>query len=416
MQARAWRISVQSIRVIATAYAAFVAGCPAPQAESGGFATYDSAGISISDNAPAAADRTPQWRVSAQPLLTIGVVHGDDAYQLWDVRAALRLSDGRIVIANSGTRQLRYFDDRGRFIGSAGREGSGPGEFRALSRLFRYRGDSLIAFDLGLRRLSVFGPDGGLGRTINLSQPAGEAATVLPRAAASDGSLFGITADPIVPSDPPRAHRPLQRLYRFNARGGDPVLAGVFPGALRYQGTETVLGLVSFSGRSLYDVREDRLFVVMTDTFAVQVRSLDGRLQRLVRFAWQPVPVTQDHIALERKQQLEEWEDRYARLPPQMMQGKRTLMDVMPFPSTFPAIDTIAVGEGGSVWIRPYAPIGSPVTPERWMAFDPAGRYSGVGELPAGFTLLDIGSGYLLGVTRDELGVESVRLHAIEWR
>jgi hypothetical protein len=36
--------------------------------------------------------------------------------------------------------------------------------------------------------------------------------------------------------------------------------------------------------------------------------------------------------------------------------------------------------------------------------------------LPAGFTLLDIGSDYLLGVTRDELGVESVMLHAIEWR
>jgi len=400
---------------LGTAWTLLLAACAPPGAESPGFAVYDSAGVTIAHNGREPGDDR-EWRVSAEPLLTIGVVHGDEPYQLWDVRAAVRLRNGGMVIANAGTRELRYYDGRGRFVASAGREGGGPGEFRALTWLFQYRGDSVIAFDLGSRQLSVFGPNGGFGRTVTLSQPPDEAATVLPRGAALDGALFGVSADPIVPSDPPRVHRPLQRLYRFNAGGGEPVLIGRFPGALRYQGRGTALGLVSFTGRSLYDVRDNWLFVVMTDTFAIQVRSLDGILRRLVRFAWQPIPVTDEHIALERRQQLEEWGDRYARLPPQMMEGKRTLMEVMPFPSSFPAIDTIALGGGGAFWVRRYVPIGSPKTPERWMVFDVTGYFSGAVELPAGLTLLDFGSDYLIGVMRDDLGVESVRLYSIERR
>jgi hypothetical protein len=48
------------------------------------------------------------------------------------------------------------------------------------------------------------------------------------------------------------------------------------------------------------------------------------------------------------------------------------------------------------------------------MVFDVTGYFSGDVELPAGLTLLDFGSDYLIGVMRDDLGVESVRLYSIE--
>jgi hypothetical protein len=45
--------------------------------------------------------------------------------------------------------------------------------------------------------------------------------------------------------------------------------------------------------------------------------------------------------------------------------------------------------------------------------FDPDGRYLGPVELPARLRVTDIGDRTLLGVWRDEYGVESVRRYAI---
>ena len=46
--------------------------------------------------------------------------------------AALRLPNGQIVIANSGSNELRYYDSAGVFLYAVGREGFGPGEFKDI--------------------------------------------------------------------------------------------------------------------------------------------------------------------------------------------------------------------------------------------------------------------------------------------
>jgi len=63
-------------------------------------AVRDSAGIAIVETTSPAAE----WRLSPEPVLRIGVVDGDDAYQFSSIVFAARLSDGRIVInyQNSG--------------------------------------------------------------------------------------------------------------------------------------------------------------------------------------------------------------------------------------------------------------------------------------------------------------------------
>jgi hypothetical protein len=62
-------------------------------------------------------------------------------------------------------------------------------------------------------------------------------------------------------------------------------------------------------------------------------------------------------------------------------------------------------------WVSGFAP--PQRTPERWYVFDPEGRLFGEVAMPAGFRPHDIGSDWLVGVTRDELEVEYVEVYEL---
>lgn len=109
---------------------------------------------------PAPPGALPEFATTALPDVSIGVVEGASEYELFDVDGAIRLSDGRIVVANAGSRELRYFDPAGRFLARAGGNGGGPGEFRYLRRIFRFGSDSVLAVDWDANRLSIFDAQG----------------------------------------------------------------------------------------------------------------------------------------------------------------------------------------------------------------------------------------------------------------
>jgi len=105
-------------------------------------------------------------QLGPEPLLQIGVVEGDPDYELHEAASSVRFPDGRIVVANAGTEVL-CFNDRGRLVWKSGRQGSGPGEFRRLSRLYRYGRDSILALDRGLNRASVLGANGAFAHLVD---------------------------------------------------------------------------------------------------------------------------------------------------------------------------------------------------------------------------------------------------------
>lgn len=97
----------------------------------------------------------------------IGVVDGAQEYQLFRVTGATRLSGGRLVVANSGTSQLRYFGSDGEFLFSVGGYGLGPGEFRDLKGVYEVAADTILAFD-EIGRTSYFDADGQFVRSTNV--------------------------------------------------------------------------------------------------------------------------------------------------------------------------------------------------------------------------------------------------------
>ena len=98
------------------------------------------------------------------------------------VMDATKLPDGRIVVANNGTHELRVFDAAGTHVATWGGRGEGPAEFLEMWQVERWPGDSIAAWyapppgNVGLRRarqLRAHLLAGGGRRALHLRRPHG---------------------------------------------------------------------------------------------------------------------------------------------------------------------------------------------------------------------------------------------------
>ena len=150
--------------------------------------TRDSAGIRIVENARPTDGSRLGWTIGPEPAVSIGVLEGEEPYMLHWANDATRLRTGRIVVANGGTNELRAFGADGVHVGTWGREGEGPSDFAALTRIETWPGDSIVAWYTGAYGMAVYDSDGNFGRTFVLRSRA----RFKPRseAARADGTLL----------------------------------------------------------------------------------------------------------------------------------------------------------------------------------------------------------------------------------
>ena len=81
-----------------------------------------------------------------EPTVSIGQLEGEEPYLLHWAGSFARLPDGRIVVANRGSSEVRMFDASGSHLVSWGGQGEGPGEFMSLSHVAPWPGDSIVAW------------------------------------------------------------------------------------------------------------------------------------------------------------------------------------------------------------------------------------------------------------------------------
>jgi len=155
-----------------------LAACGDRPALGAGAQEMDSAGVRVLVNSAAELQRVPLLRPSAEPVVRVGVVDGAPEYQLFRVGTAVTLSDGTLVVGNSGTQELRYYDARGNHVATAGGQGEGPGEFMTLSVRGTLPGDSVIAWDARLRRFSIWSASGAFARSFSVPAELGMALTM----------------------------------------------------------------------------------------------------------------------------------------------------------------------------------------------------------------------------------------------
>lgn len=371
-------------------------------------AVEDSAGVTIVTNDPPAPVSRLPWQFSAQPFLSIGSIDSGEADQLFRVTDATRLPDGRIVIANAGSNELRVFNADGSHAGTWGGRGEGPGEFTSFSptAVARWPGDSIAAPNPWGTRLSLFDRDGNHGRDVPLDPSLLNVVDLLP-----DGMIFT--------SGSGGMHREMTGSSGLvRSRADWAVLAvdgtlhaslGVFPGsefwAVFGEDGSIAGGRPHPFGRgTLGAVWGDLVAIGVQDSYEIRAFAADGTLVRIVRRAGdlgQPTRADQDAYFAER---FADWPDE-----------RRTsaLNDVkdMPLVDAYPAFGEIRSDRAGYLWVREYRASGA--GDAVWAVFDPEGRIQGLVETPPGLRTFEIGEDYILGWVSDDLGVESVQLWAL---
>lgn len=108
-------------------------GCT-PESAPPGVTVRDSAGVTLVESLASQWPSGEAWAVAPTPALTIGSLDGPHEQQLYRVFGAHRLPDGRIVVANSGSYELRFYDRDGQFLAASGGRGGGPGEFVSMGQ------------------------------------------------------------------------------------------------------------------------------------------------------------------------------------------------------------------------------------------------------------------------------------------
>lgn len=386
-------------------------GLVACGAESGqmGVVVRDSAGITIIEHTDQPAPMI--WTLSSEPVVTIGVRDGSDAQMLFRVAAAFRLDDGRLVIANGGSTEFRFYNGDGEHLASVGGAGGGPGEMRVLFEVTRLAGDTLVAFDPATGRLDWFDPMGAfIHRTSvdlrGLLEPPhfSDGAHLLP-----DRTFLLRVYEGSRSNLPDGVFRSNLGFFRYDATSAvvDTLTwVGGLENFVIHVGGRTVPGVRPFARRALEVWGPNAVYVVDTDRYEIQVFGLEPASRSLIRRA-QDGPVVS---ASDRQAFVERYRGFIAQNPGRQGDMERWLAAVT-YPETKPPISRLQVDRLGRLWVGETP--AKEMQPVVWSVFGTAGRIMAQVEMPAAFTPMDIGADYVLGRVRDADDIEYIQMYEL---
>lgn len=388
------------------AFAVVFAACDGPSS-SGPSVTMvarDSAGIRIVENTIPESDSTNTCRVSGEPTLEIGVASGNPPQELHRAFDGARLSDGRIAIVNQGSREVRVFGPDGSHVVTFGREGDGPGEFQRPYRLWRLPGDSILVFDTNHQRFSRFDGTGGFVGSATLSPRYANAPDIV---SVDDGYL-------VAHHDFQLAEQGMKPQYLYVIRhAADGALADTLGrydyGQLGPAGPPELFFVSGpiFQARTEVGGRAGRVYVGRGQEREVEVLAPDGSLAALYRWTGGSREVTDEEVAARARSIRER-----ARANGDTSFLAAVLDPDIPIADRFPALSALRVDADGDLWIERYR---RPTWegPQRVLVLSPDGAFVCHGAIPEEMRLFEIGDDYLLGMERDELGVEHVRMYGL---
>ena len=366
--------------------------------------TRDSLGSqSVENQTPVQADAP--WMLDSLPVVDLGGA-GDPTEEFSGVVLPFRLSDGRVVVANGGTNELRFFGPGGGWLKTVGRKGSGPGEFEQLGWLDLGVGDTLRTYDWSLRRLSVFTAHGDFQRLIT---PRSE--SFRPVGVLADGRLLALSQTVFTPSSKSGAGRDSMQLQVYDADGVLRDSLGRFPGNehLVETGPNSVrVSGLPFGKNLIVVVGPGRLYVGTADGPEFTLLKPDGAPEKIVRWTAAPVPVTPADIEAHVAAVGEGWRPGEEAMRDQFLKMVRRA----PFPKWKPAYAGLLVDPDGSIWVRGYTEP-DPEAPTEFEVFDAAGRWLGRVGMPARFIPTQIRDGFVTGTWKDPDDVLHVRAYRL---
>ena len=102
-------------------------------------------------------------RLSAEPVLSIGMLDGPDEYLFAGINAGALLADGSVVVSDQQHFRVQRFSAEGEHLWSRGQPGEGPGEFRNVRIAEGCASEeSIVVYDIWTTRVYVFDKEGNL--------------------------------------------------------------------------------------------------------------------------------------------------------------------------------------------------------------------------------------------------------------
>jgi len=171
---------------------------------------------------------------------------------------------------------------------------------------------------------------------------------------------------------------------------------------------------VPFGRTTPVALSEDAVYVGEGDGYQIDRYDLWGNLVLRVRVTRDPEPLDAPTIEAYKQAERDKARTGAAGKGPSDIWGR--MAEDAPYPETLPSFDSIVIGDDGGLWVRDYQPEAD--GPSRWTVFGSAGvvsagRVSAMADLPARFRLTAIRGNRVLGVARDELDVESIRVYEL---
>lgn len=314
------------------------------------------------------------------------------------------LPDGALVVAEQDAQEIRVFDAGGAFVRSFGRKGQGPGEFEYLRKL-AVRGDHILAWD-SAQRLSTFTLAGELVSTVRTNN-IGENPNTATEGFFGDGSML-VALGELIPPTTGDVFEVRATLVRWDPDAPEDLVTFATIDSGRFQVDEQTGSSwsIPFVPRTEPVAADAAVYVSPTGAFEVQRYRLDGSLERIVRVNEQAAPVNAEFLA-------EYIQERIDAAAEERREELRARYEAMPFPEHFPIIDALYVDDGQNVWVRRYR--ADPADQQQILhVFDADGLLAGTIHLPANLEFRLATRDRFIGLWRDELDVQSVRIYALE--
>jgi hypothetical protein len=364
---------------------------------------------------PSTASAPVQWRVGPRPTVRIGGARGQGATEFSEIAGAVRLSTGAIVVADGATRQLRFFTPEGVHLGSSGGRGGGPGELTDIDQLLRAR-DTLLVVDQ--RRVHQFLPNGSWLRTYRIPRVPGFTFGLATGAIGADDLTFLLRGGSLSTVASLRH----DSLWLARLRLSDSTLRQLralplAPGyALKPGGPPTYS--LGFAPPTLAVARDQQICTGYPARYEIWCGDAEGRARLRLRRDVPSRTVSERDRRAFRDRQAGRQPDGSSRYEGALRVHRERVAAAAKFATSYPAYSQLLLGPSGDVWVRNFAaedgltmhPLRTNAAPSRWSVFDARGRWLADCAFPARFAPTDIGTDYVLGISRDDNDIESVAL------
>lgn len=344
----------------------------------------------------------------------------EDPFSL--VSGAIEIKPGQVLTVDGIEMELAMVDFAKGSKTAIGRQGSGPGEYRAPAGLFRLSGDSIWVLDAAQQRIVAFNPDLTPGTSIPLILFDQSTMTAMSAPFFSDrkgllytsamaiqvgrGGAGGNDAQISLPDSvgvvkmDPRGKIPRAELtrVRFPISGKPDIkMSGT---AMKY--SMAYPGLIASDPWTVFP--DGRVAVVRGATYTVEFIAPDGKKSAPVRVAYEPIRVT----AADQKAEMDEANrvmKEQGKAAQKMMPAGMTMdFELLPpesWPANYPAVSPLGAlaAPDGRLWVKRATPIR--VGREQWDVIDQAGKLVASWRLPAKTTLVALGQGVVYTTRTD---------------